>query len=145
MGSTFKLSSLDKDKLNELLTPIVFCADKDKIAPYIEGYKVLSINGIVSKRLLELEQDKRNLFVGDVLSNIIDKAGEPLLIKDFEILFDPEYQLDILKLFIMANRKKRIAIIWCGKCRGGKLIFAEPEYPDYKSYNIKDYDISCLI
>lgn len=42
----------------------------------------------------------------------------------------------------MANRRKQMVILWCGTYENGKLFFAEPEYADYKTYNIADYDIS---
>lgn len=145
MGSTFKLSSMNKDKIEKLMTPLIFCMGQDKLASYSEEYNVLSINGLLAKKLLEYEPDKRGLFIADEFNNIIDSIDEPVLLKDFEILFDPDFQIDVLKLFIMTNRKKRIAVLWCGKYRSGKLIFAEPEYEDYKAYNINDYDISCII
>ena len=145
MGASIKLSSVNKDKLNNLLTPIVFCINEKKVAFYTKGYIVLSLNEILSKQLLIYESDNRNLFVADELNRIIENSGEPLLVRDFEMLFNPEYQLDVLKLFIMANRKKKIAIMWSGRYEDGKLLFGEPGYIDYKVYNVNDYDISCII
>jgi len=111
MGCIIKLYSLNKDKLNKILTPIVFCINGNKVASCAKEYNILSINEILSKRLLIYERYKRNLFVADELDKIIENNGQPLLIKDFEILFNPEYQLDVLKLFIIANRKKKIAVL----------------------------------
>ena len=122
------------------MTSIVFCIDEVKLLLSKE-YNVLKVNGI--EKLLNY-QLKRNLYIIDEFNKIIDSAFEPILIKDFEILFDPGFQVDVLKLFIMTNRKKKIAVLWPGKCRYGKLTFAEPGYPDYKVYKIKDYDISCV-
>lgn len=145
MGSTFKISSLNKDKLNKILTPIVFCINEKKVASCTKGYDILSINEILSKQLLTYERDKQNLFVADEVNKIIYNSGQPVLIRDFEMLFNPEYQLDVIKLFIIANRKKKITVFWSGRYENGKLLFAEPGYIDYKSYNVKDYDISCII
>lgn len=145
MGSTINLSLLSKDKINKLLTPIIFCINENKVSSYTKGYNDLCINEILSKQLLIYERDKRNLFVADELNKIIDNSEGPLLIRDFGILFNPEYQLDVLKLFILANRKKEIAVLWSGRYEDGKLLFAEPGYIDYKSYNITDYDITCII
>lgn len=145
MGSTFKLFSLSQNGIETLLSPVVFCINEDKIIPYTKDYEVLSINGILSKRLIDIEQDKRTFFILDEFNNIIEESGESLLIRDFEILFNPDYQIDILKMFVLANRKKKITILWCGTYEDGKLIFAEPDYRDYKSYSVKDYDISCII
>lgn len=144
MGFVFKLSSINEEKPAELMTPIVFCIDENEIAPYTKEYNVLKVNGLLSEKLLNYQPKKRNLYIIDEFNKIIDNICEPILIKDFEILFDPGFQVDVLKLFIMTNRKKRIAVLWPGKCRYGKLTFAEPGYPDYKVYKIKDYDISCV-
>jgi len=145
MGSTFKLSSLNRENLNKLMTPVVFCIDKGRLSPYIREFKVLSVNRVLSNSLLGYDCGKRNLFVADELNKIIENSDEPILITDFEMLFNPEYQFDILKLFILANRKHKIAVLWCGRFADGNLRFAEPGYVDYKSYNIKEYDISCII
>ena len=145
MGSTLKLSSLNREKLNKLMTPVVFCVDKGRLALYTKEYKVLSINGVLSQRLIGYEIGERNLFVADEFNKIIENSTQPIMITDFEMLFNPEYQLDVLKLFIIASRKQKIAILWCGRFEDGILRFAEPGYVDYKSYNINDYDISCII
>jgi len=145
MGSIYKLSSLTPEKINKLLFPIIFCVDKTKISKYITGYDVLSLNEVLSKRLLSYEQHKRYLHISDEINATIQSKKGNMLITDFEILFDPEYQIDVLKLFILLNRKQKIAVLWPGKYEQNKLKFAEPEYQDYKSYNIKDYDITCII
>lgn len=145
MGSIFKLSTLNKDKLNKLLTPIIFCHKEERIKHLLVEYDSVSLNEVLSARLLNIDADKRNLLVTDVLNNIINNLGKVLIIKDFEILFDPEYQIDVIKYFTLINRNKKVIVIWNGKYKDGKLTYAEPEYIDYKSYNIKDYDISCII
>lgn len=145
MGSVLKVSLLNGIEINKLIYPIVFCVAKNKIPSYVKEYKILSVNEILSQKLLEYETDKRKQFVEDELNKLIDSAGQPLLITDFEILFHPEYQIDVLKLFIMANRRRKLAVIWCGRFEDGYLRFAEAGYVDYKSFNIKNYDITCII
>lgn len=145
MGYTYKLSSVTPEKINKLLFPIIFCVDKTKISKYIKAYDVISLNEVLSKRLLSYNHDKRYLYISDEISGMIQNKKSHILITDFEILFDPEYQLDVLKLFILLNRKQKVAVLWPGKCEQNRLKFAEPEYQDYKSYNINDYDITCII
>ena len=145
MGSTHKLFSVTPGNINKLMFPIIFCIDKTKISKYIKGYTFLSLNEILAKRLLPYAQDKRKLFVIDELNRIVHSIEGPLLIEDFEILFDPDYQIDVLKTFILLNREKKIAVLWPGKFEKGKLKFAKPEYKDYKSYNINDYDMTCIV
>lgn len=127
------------------MSPIVFCANISKISSLTKEFNLLSLNQVLSKILLDYERDERKLYVMDELNKIFDSAVAPLLITDFEMLFNPEYQIDVLKLFIMLNRKKKLAILWCGRYDEGKLIFSELEYLDYKSYDVIDYDITCII
>lgn len=145
MGSTYRISTINTEKLNKLLTPVIFCQKIEKVAHLLNEYEIVSVNEVLAKKLLEIDADKRYLLVTDVLNKILNNFGEPMVIKDFEMLFDPEYQIDVLKFFINLNRTKKIALIWNGKVKDDKLIFAEPGNLDYKSYNIRDYDISCII
>lgn len=127
------------------MKPIIFCTNGDNIASYIEDYSILNINELLSKNLIKYEQGKRSMFITDEFNKIIDSFQSPILLKNFEILFDPTFQIDVIKLFIMANRKKAITVLWCGTYKNGKLRFAEPGYEDYKSYDINNYDISCIV
>ncbi len=145
MGSTYKLSSINPDKIRNLMFPVVFCVNKTDAFQYTKGYTILSINEILSNRLLSYNQDKRYLYVSDELNSIIDSIEGPLMITDFEIMFDPQYQIDVLKAFIMINRKREIIVLWPGRCEKNKLKFAEPGYEDYQSYDIGDYDITCIV
>ena len=46
----------------------------------------------------------------------------------------------------MASRKrKRYSVIWPGRCEEVKLIYGEEGFPDYKTYDIENYDITCVI
>ena len=60
------------------------------------------------------------------------------------VMFNPEYKVDVLKILIAARKRKRYSVIWPGRLEDGKLIYAEEGYPDYKVFNIADYDITCV-
>lgn len=145
MGYIYKFSSADPDKINTLLFPIIFCLDKVKVSKYLEEYKILSLNGILSKRLLSFDEDKYHIYVIDEINEIIQSKEGPLLITDFEMLFNPTYQIDVLKLFISLNRRKKLVVLWPGRYEKDELKFAEPGYQDYNTYNINNYDITCII
>jgi superoxide dismutase len=119
--------------------------NKSLILSLTKDFDQLNLNEVLSKKLLEYEHNERKMFVVDELNKIIDSAVSPLLISDFEMLFNPEYQIDVLKLFIMLNRRKKLAIVWCGEFEEGKLRFSEIDYLDYSSYDVIDYDITCII
>ena len=69
----------------------------------------------------------------------MEQGPEVVLIKDFEMLFDPRYQIDVLKLFCDLSRQRRIAVLWCGTFRDNRLEFAEPGFADFQSYNTDQY------
>lgn len=77
MGSVFKLSSINDEKLSKLMTPIVFCIDEDEIVPYTKEYNVLRVNGLLSEKLLNYQPKKRNLYIIDEFNKIIDNICEP--------------------------------------------------------------------
>ena len=60
-------------------------------------------------------------------------------------MFNPEYKVDVLKILMAAEKEKHPSVIWPGRCENGKLIYSEEGYPDYKTYDIETYDITCVI
>jgi hypothetical protein len=145
MGYTLKLVELTSEKIDIFMSPYIFCTDEKQTMEYAKDYEIISINKILSYRLLSYELEKRKLFVTDEFNKIISNKATPLMITDFEMLFSPEYEIDVLKLFITANRKRKIAALWCGKYENEILVFSEPDFLDYQIYNINNYDITCLI
>ena len=110
MGKIYKLSLLNESKLNKLMKPVVFCVSEEKALLYTKGFSILSINELLAKELLNYNNIQRNNMVIDVLNKIIELNNKPLLVKDFEMLFNPDYQMDVL-VFMLASRKE-LSILW---------------------------------
>ena len=70
--------------------------------------------------------------------------GDGVTIKDIDVMFNPDYKVDVLKILIATRKRKNYSVIWPGKFEDGKLIYGEEGYPDYKVFNIADYDITCV-
>jgi hypothetical protein len=68
-----------------------------------------------------------------------------VIIKDIDVMFNPDYKVDVLKILIAARKRKRYSVIWPGRFENGKLIYSEEGYADYKTYNLADYDVTCVI
>ena len=51
--------------------------------------------------------------------------------------------LDVYKRQVC--KQKTFSVIWPGRMDGEKLFYAEEGFPDYKSYKISDYDITCIV
>ena len=64
---------------------------------------------------------------------------------NFLLQFRPQYKIDVIVTLINACRRKKIAAIWPGIYKNGKLIYAEEGFADYNVYEVKNYDITCVI
>ena len=60
-------------------------------------------------------------------------------------MFNPNYMVDVMRALISANKQKPISVIWPGRYADGKLYYSEETLPDYRVFEINDYDIFCVI
>ena len=67
-----------------------------------------------------------------------------LIIGNIDILFNPEYRLDVLGCFIQLAKNRRLIVLWPGDYDSGSLTYATPGHEDYKKFLIRDYDVICL-
>ena len=79
-----------------------------------------------------------------IFNTVLDRYPDGVAIKDIDVMFNPDYKVDVLKILIAARKRKRYSVIWPGRLEDGKLIYGEEGYPDYKVYEIADYDITCV-
>jgi hypothetical protein len=61
------------------------------------------------------------------------------------MLFDPRYELDVIRLFMDVSRQNRLVVKWCGTVDGNMLIYAEQGFEDYRRIKISDYDVTVVI
>lgn len=103
-----------------------------------------SLSKELSEGLLACKENRRSMKLEQIFNAVLDKYPDGVTIKDIDVLFNPDYKVDVLKILIAARKRKRYSVIWPGRCEGGKLIYAEEGYPDYKVYEIANYDITCV-
>jgi len=145
MRNCIKIIEFSMDMLNKLNTPVIICTEQKKILQFVEGFSKVELNLVLAERLSKIDIDKRSLFVPEEFNNILDEIDGKVYLTSFEILFNPSYQIDVIKLIVEASRKRKIIVHWCGSYVDGKLLFATNEFADYHSYKIADYDITCVI
>ena len=147
MGTLIKWSQLNKKILEKTSMPIVLCCSTLKLRKIIDeiGFKEFSLNEILAKTLVEKDATIRSQFVSDEVIKIVSSIQTPVLLTDYEMLFDPRYTIDVIKLFCELSHRVKIVIKWCGTLDDNHLVYATPEYRDFHSYNIHDYDITCVI
>lgn len=126
--------------------PIVLCASAPRVMRKLSdaGYVTLSLNKEISSALMNFRADDRPSKALDVIKNLLEEAAASVIITDFEMLFDPRYKLDVLKVFCEASRTKNIAVKWCGSVTEDSLCFSEPQYTDYHNYKIERYTLICV-
>ena len=126
--------------------PIVLLSPSPRVLRKITDaeYNELSLNQTLAGMLLEIPAEKRPGVVLEKIQSLLMQQGPAVMIKDFEMLFDSRYQLDVLKLFCNLARQRRIAVLWCGTFRDNRLEYAEPGFSDFHSYNIDQYTLYCV-
>lgn len=147
LGVLIKSSQLSKTMLEQANMPIILCALAPRLQKIIAaaGFKELSLNKELAHILVKKEVSIRPQLVADEVINIVSSTQGPVLLTDYEMLFDPRYSLDVLRLFYELSRRRKIAIKWCGTLADKRLTYATPAHSDFHSYNIDDYDITCVI
>lgn len=109
------------------------------------NYFRLNLNIKLAEELLKVPQDRRSKYTNDAVMSIISQCHAAVFLTDYEMLFDPRYDIDAVKVFYEISRRQKVVVKWCGTVSDNCLVFASPEYKDYHSFKIQDYDISCVI
>lgn len=147
MGTLIRSSQINKEMLKKITTPIVLCSSAPRLKRFIAdgGFKELRLNKILAEALVKKDAAVRPQFVADEAIKIVSSIKAPVLLTDYEMLFDPRYNIDVIRLFYELSRRVKIVIKWCGTIDGTHLVYATPAHRDFHSYNIQDYDITCVI
>ena len=103
-----------------------------------------SISKEIADELLTCKPERRSMKLEQIFNKVLDRYPDGVTIKDIDVMFNPDYKVDVLKILIAARKRKRYSVIWPGRLEDGKLIYSEEGYPDYKVYKIADYDITCV-
>lgn len=147
MGTLIKNSKINIDTIKKTTIPIILCSSAPRLKKIITecNYQELSLNKLLAKALVKKEVSIRPQLVADEVMKIVSSIQGPVFLTDYEMLFDPRYNIDVIRLFYELSRRAKIVIKWCGTLDDNHLVYATPVYRDFHSYNIHDYDITCVI
>lgn len=124
---------------------IVACVDKAIVKNFFGDWKCINIGLVVSEALYKLSKDQRKKMVADIVRNIIEKVpAKDIVLENIDVLFSPEYSLDVIKTLQMAGKNKRLLVIWDGHYENGMLTYSKPDYPDFHVYKLSDYGVYCI-
>lgn len=140
MGDIVTAREFMKHGKKGLLRPIILCGEAKKIES-----NAVAINGLLAYEIERIDIKQRTRKLENCLIKVLSNLPEDAALKDFDVLFNPTYKIDVLGLFISVCRVKSFSLLWPGTFDKGKLIYAEPGFQDYKTYVVKSYDITCVI
>lgn len=89
----------------------------------------------MSRALLSLSPRQRRLRAADVFGEIVRNKKGPVFLVNLEVLFDRDLQQDPLRLLQSVSRNQFIVASWNGIVSSGRLLYAEPEHPEYRNYD----------
>lgn len=125
-------------------------ADEDamlsKLLVYMKTIQKLlepkSVSKGLADRLLACKPNRRSMKLEQIFNSVLDLYPDDVTIKDIDVMFNPEYKVDVLKILVAARKRRRYSVVWPGRFENGKLVYGEEGYSDYKVYKIEDYDIT---
>ena len=140
MGTIIPGRKFSKDNVSGLLKPIIYCCPYEGVAD-----TAVPINLLLAEKLAGCRPNRRTIRIETFFSQILDQLPDGTVIKDFDVMFNPEYKVDVLKIMIVACKKKEFSIVWPGKYEDGKLFYAEDGYQDFKVFSVEEYDVTCIV
>lgn len=145
MGTICNIKDLEKVWSINNHYPVITTLEVNSILNKFKDFDYLSLGETLSLALIKYEKTDRGNKVIEESDKIFHNVySKKVIVDNIDILFNPEYNIDILGYFIQIARKKKIIIIWPGEYISDSLIYASPGYKDYKKYLIKNYDVICV-
>ena len=137
MGIVKKSKDIPNIMENQYLT-VYLNADSDIKA------SAVSVGQLLAEALLNVEPRKRSRRFEEIFQATIGQFPIGAVIKDIDVMFNPAYEIDVLRVLTNAYRKRPFSLIWPGGHTNEKLFYSEAQYEDYKDYAVANYDILCV-
>lgn len=100
---------------------------------------VVNVGLLLGERMFRLKTEGSFISITRELDDILGKEHRDILLINTDILFAPEYELDVIKLLLQLGRNQHFYLSWPGVLIGERLTYSEPNRFDFKEYNVKDY------
>ena len=140
MGKVIQARSMPSSGYAGLMRPIIYCVPDENLVT-----EAVAINLLLAEKLAAHRPKRRTICLEAYFREVLDELDDDVVIKDFDVMFNPEYKVDVLKILTSACKKKPFSILWPGKCEDGKLFYAEDGYPDFKAFSVEEYDVTCIV
>ena len=112
---------------------------------YDQEDSAISINKRLAEELRKLKSTRRTMQLEKCFNRILDSLPERAVVKDIDVMFNPAYRVDVIRMLVEANKRHPFSLIWSGRYDDNRLLYSEEELTDYKAFEISDYDILCVV
>ena len=99
----------------------------------------VNVGTLLGEAALTAKTKNTPINISHKLDTLLGQESHDIILENVDILFSPEYGLDVIKMLLQIGRNQRFYLLWPGEITGDKLTYSEPGRFDYKEYNIKDY------
>ena len=65
-----------------------------------------SVSKEMADRLLACRPDRRSMKLEQIFNVVLDKYPDGVTIKDIDVMFNPDYKVDVLKILIATRKRK---------------------------------------
>ena len=118
MGQIIDYRDLHKaDNVSQL---IIFCPTTANTVP-----QAVSLNHTIALKLLQIKPSRRTMHLERCFFEVISSLPDEPVIKDFDVMFHPDYKVNVLKILIAVNKRKSFRAVWPGQYSDGKLYYSE--------------------
>ena len=140
MGVIIKARDLPALERSGMARPILYCYPDKALEE-----QAVPINVEMAKKLSAVKPNRRTMRMEQCFQQVLSSLPDNVVIRDFDVMFNPDYAVDVLKIMSSTAKVKAFRVIWPGRCEDGRLIYAEEGYRDYKVFEISKYDVTVVV
>ena len=118
MGRLIQYRLLQSEIQVGLMRPVIYCNER-----YCENLQQVALNEKLAALLLKIKPERRTMRIKRCFQEVLTNIPENSCIRDFDVLFNPAYKIDVLQLLTVANRSKAFFVLWPGTVTNGKLVW----------------------
>lgn len=138
MGNT--ITQQQYSELTNMYRLVIFTSDTCE-----QKLNAVSINKRLAEELRKLKPTRRTMQLEKCFNKILDSLPEKVVIKDIDVMFNPAYRVDVIRILVEANKRHPFSLVWSGRYDDNRLLYGEEDLADYKAFEISDYDIVCVV
>ena len=136
MGTVIDRRYYKNQRIN--IAQALFIVQSEKLLP--ADAKHINIGLYISDVLRDAPPAQRASMLQPEFDKLLTGTGTDVVLERIDILFDPIWDIDVLKFLLAAGRNRRIYILWPGSVIGSRLEYADQGRADHKVYEIMNYN-----